>query len=158
MARSIVAALAFWLLLVPGASFAVDSAKPPRWSELNPEQKQILSPVANNWDDMSARKRFKLLGVAKHYLKMTPLEQQRVGARHQTLGDGQVQAQALGLGQRTRARAKGKDSTSPGSRPRRCEISRFQSATSLAGGAGTSRVPIGTTSLTLRLRMVSPRQ
>ncbi len=27
---------------------------------------------------MSARKRFKLLGVAKHYRKMTPLEQQRV--------------------------------------------------------------------------------
>lgn len=81
MARSIVAALVLWLFLVPGTSFAADPAKPPRWSELNPEQKQILSPVSNNWDDMSARKRFKLLGVAKHYRKMTPLEQQRVQAQ-----------------------------------------------------------------------------
>ncbi len=30
---------------------------------------------------MSARKRIKLLGVAKHYLKMTPIEQQRVQAQ-----------------------------------------------------------------------------
>lgn len=81
MARSIVAALAVWLLLVPGASFAVDSAKPPQWSELNQEQKQILSPVSGNWDNMSARKRFKLLGVAKQYRKMTPIEQQRVQAQ-----------------------------------------------------------------------------
>ncbi|MDO8892673.1 MAG: DUF3106 domain-containing protein [Sulfurimicrobium sp.] len=81
MARPIVAALAVWLLLVSGASYAVDSAKPPQWSQLNPEQKQILSPVARNWDDMSARKRIKLLGVAKHYQKMTPLEQQRVQAQ-----------------------------------------------------------------------------
>lgn len=81
MARSILAALTVWLFLVSGPVLAADSSKPPRWSELNPEQKQILSPVAGNWDSMSARKRIKLLGVARHYQKMTPLEQQRVQAQ-----------------------------------------------------------------------------
>jgi hypothetical protein len=39
----------------------------------------------------------------------------------------------------------------------RSEISLSQSATSLAGGIGTSTVPDSTSSLTLRLRITSPR-
>ena len=50
-----------------------------------------------------------------------------------------------------RARAKGNCSTSPGSRHSRNVASLSQSATSLAGGAGTSTVPDSTTAPTLRL-------
>jgi len=82
MVRTILAGLAFWLLLVSPAANAVDAgAKPPQWPELSPQQQQILAPVAQKWNGMTPKQRFKLLGVAKHYPKMTNKEQQRVQAR-----------------------------------------------------------------------------
>lgn len=82
MARTILAGLAFWLVLASTAANAVDSGtKPPQWSELSPEQQQILAPVAQNWNGMTSRQRVKLLGVAQHYPKMTSGEQKRVQTR-----------------------------------------------------------------------------
>ena len=50
----------------------------PNWSELNPQQKQILAPLANDWDGLESFRRKKWLGIAKRYPAMTPEQQQRV--------------------------------------------------------------------------------
>lgn len=82
MARTILAALALWLLLASPAAYAIDPApRPPVWLELTPEQQLILTPVARNWNLMTAKQRFKLLGVAKAYPKMSIKEKQRVQQR-----------------------------------------------------------------------------
>src|ERR1700745_3911805 len=50
----------------------------PNWAELNPQQKQILAPLAKDWDAMESFRRKKWLGIANRYPAMTPEQQQRV--------------------------------------------------------------------------------
>ena len=50
----------------------------PNWSELNPQQKKILAPLAKDWDGLESFRRKKWLGIANRYPAMTPEQQQRV--------------------------------------------------------------------------------
>lgn len=50
----------------------------PNWSELNPQQRQILAPLAKDWDGLESFRRKKWLGIAQRYPAMTPEQQQRV--------------------------------------------------------------------------------
>jgi hypothetical protein len=59
-----------------------EAAKPdPRWDELTPPQREILQPLAGEWDRLDAASRKRWLGVATRYPKMTPTGQKRVQTR-----------------------------------------------------------------------------
>jgi len=45
---------------------------------LNSQQKQVLAPLAQNWDEVDAAGKKKWLSIAKRYPNMSPLEQQRI--------------------------------------------------------------------------------
>ena len=70
----------------PAASpAATPAAKPapagPLWHELTPQQRQILTPVAGEWNGFSGPKKQRLLNVAKRYPDMSPAEQLKIQAR-----------------------------------------------------------------------------
>lgn len=63
-------------------SFANDAVKKaPTWSELNAEQKQILEPLANDWDHIDAQRRAKWLRIAKQFPSLQVAEQERITSR-----------------------------------------------------------------------------
>lgn len=83
MARALVAILAaitlsFALPALAGAATAAPLEQQPKWSQLTPQQQQILAPLAKDWDGFSVPRRKKWLGIASHYPAMTPEQQQRV--------------------------------------------------------------------------------
>lgn len=53
----------------------------PGWSQLNPQQKNILAPLAGDWDKMENIRRKKWLGIADRYPGMKSDEQQRMQER-----------------------------------------------------------------------------
>ena len=53
----------------------------PLWHELTPQQRQILTPVAGEWNGFSRPKKHRLLNVAKRYPDMSPAEQLKIQAR-----------------------------------------------------------------------------
>jgi hypothetical protein len=77
MAKAL-AALTLWLCIGLSAFAATADKKPPDWSQLTPEQQQILAPLANDWNNLDERGRKKWLLTAKRYPKMQPEEQQRL--------------------------------------------------------------------------------
>lgn len=60
---------------------AVPSLTPPAWKELTPQQRQILQPLAEDWDGMASFRRKKWMGIAERYSQLTPEEQQRMQRR-----------------------------------------------------------------------------
>lgn len=50
----------------------------PAWSELSPGDRQILAPLASDWNQWDLQRKQKWLGIAKRYPSLTPTEQQRV--------------------------------------------------------------------------------
>lgn len=60
---------------------AAPAKKDPSWSELTPQQQQILKPLAGEWDSLDSTRRTKWLGIAKRYPAMTPTGQKRVQNR-----------------------------------------------------------------------------
>ncbi len=60
---------------------ATPAKKNAPWSELTPQQQQILNPLAGEWDSLDATRRAKWLDIAKRYPKMTPTGQKRVQNR-----------------------------------------------------------------------------
>jgi hypothetical protein len=77
MARSFLAvAFSFWLCV--SFSVAASAAAPkPSWDELKPQQREVLAPLAQEWNNMDSAKKKKWLGIAKRYPGMTAEEQQR---------------------------------------------------------------------------------
>ena len=55
----------------------------PRWAQLTLQQQQVLAPLAAEWDGFPDVQRYKLLGVAARYPKLTLAQQQRVQSRLQ---------------------------------------------------------------------------
>lgn len=53
----------------------------PDWTQLNTQQKNILTPLAGDWDKMENVRRKKWLGIAERYPNMAPNEQGRVQLR-----------------------------------------------------------------------------
>jgi|SRR3954447_3219873 hypothetical protein len=68
--------VAFWLCFVVSAHASAERAQ-PSWEQLNGQQKEVLAPLAQEWNSMDATKRKKWLGVAKRYPGMTPEDQHR---------------------------------------------------------------------------------
>lgn len=99
MAQALRALIAAGLLAVAlAASPAADAlgTRAPSWAELSPADKQVLAPLAGQWDSYDAQRRQKWLGIAKRYPKLAPAEQQRLkeqmGAWAQLTPDQRKQA------------------------------------------------------------------
>ncbi|MDP2792941.1 MAG: DUF3106 domain-containing protein [Sulfurisoma sp.] len=84
MARAFLAVVSITLsLLLPLPANAVVSTltQQPSWGELTPQQKQILAPLAGEWDKLEAWRRKKWVGIAQRYPAMKPEEQARIQRR-----------------------------------------------------------------------------
>lgn len=79
--RALVAGLILAFTLLSPAQAVVPELRQPAWAELTQEQKQILAPLARDWDKMEAVRKKKWLGIAKRYPTMKPDEQARVQRR-----------------------------------------------------------------------------
>ena len=77
MAKAL-AALTLGLCIALSAFAAAPDKKQPDWSQLTPEQQQILTPLAGDWNNWDDRRRKKWLLTAKRYPKMKPEQQQRL--------------------------------------------------------------------------------
>lgn len=100
--RALVAGLIFVFSFFPSAHAVVPELRQPAWVELTQEQKQILAPLARDWDKMEAFRKKTWLGIAKRYPGMKPQEQARVQRRMQDWA-------SLTPEQRTQARARYKN-------------------------------------------------
>lgn len=79
--RALVAGLIFASSLSTFAQPVVPELRQPAWAELTQEQKQILAPLARDWDKLEAVRKKKWIGIAKRYPTMNPEEQARVQRR-----------------------------------------------------------------------------
>jgi hypothetical protein len=77
MAKAL-AALILGLCCALSAFAATAEKKQPDWSQLTPEQQQVLAPLASDWNNFNDRRRKKWLLTANRYPKMKPDEQQRL--------------------------------------------------------------------------------
>src|SRR5690242_13761328 len=71
-----IAWVAFWLCFSLSAHTSAESAQ-PSWEQLKPQQKEVLAPLAQEWNNLDAAKRKKWLGIDKRYPGMAPSEQHR---------------------------------------------------------------------------------
>jgi hypothetical protein len=75
----------------PGASASAPGSQPrpaakadaggPRWNDLTPAQRQVLAPLAGDWNSIDDRGKERWLGVAGRFHKLPPEEQQRATQR-----------------------------------------------------------------------------
>jgi len=71
-------ALAVTAAFVPTAAQAQITMRSPSWSQLSPQEQNVLAPLAPEWDKLDAQRKTKWRGLAQRYPKMEPVEQQRV--------------------------------------------------------------------------------
>lgn len=81
MAAGRLAVLIAALWLATPASAAVTPIDAPRWQALSPSQKDVLAPLADDWNDLDDLQRYKWIGIADRYPRLTPEEQARIRAR-----------------------------------------------------------------------------
>jgi len=80
MAKAL-AALALGLCVALSTLASAAEKRQPDWSQLTPEQQQILAPLASDWNNFDATRRRKWLLTAKRYPMMKPEQQQRLQAK-----------------------------------------------------------------------------
>lgn len=65
----------------PSPTAVLGTPPQPGWSLLSAQQKNVLAPLAAEWDKLDNIRRKKWLGIAERYPAMKPEEQQRVQDR-----------------------------------------------------------------------------
>ena len=65
-------------ILSSGTALALTA---PKWADLNAQQREILKPLAGDWDKLDETRRNKWVVVAKRYPTMPPEEQKRLQGR-----------------------------------------------------------------------------
>lgn len=84
MARAFLAAIALCLGVLgtaPVSAATVPDIRPPTWAQLNPKQREILAPLAAEWDQMEDFRQRKWLEITKRYPSMSAEERKRVRTR-----------------------------------------------------------------------------
>ena len=65
-----------------GPAGAYDPNVPPTpWSRLSPDEQRILAPVHPDWDHMPGYQQQRLIGSARRYPNMQPIQKERFEAR-----------------------------------------------------------------------------
>lgn len=72
------------LLSLPARAAPTTPLEQPKWSELTPQQQQVLAPLAKDWDGLESFRRKKWLGIVQRYPSMTPQQQQRISTQMKT--------------------------------------------------------------------------
>lgn len=72
------AALAAVLLVTALPVSAQLPLSSPKWAELSPQERQVLAPLASEWNQLDATRKAKWRGIAQRYARMPPDDQQRV--------------------------------------------------------------------------------
>lgn len=75
------ALLAQTVFAAPPTTVVIGTLPQPGWNQLNPQQKTILAPLANDWEQMENFRKKKWLGIAERYPTMKPEEQARTQER-----------------------------------------------------------------------------
>ena len=65
----------------PPTTAIIGTPPQPAWSQLNGQQRNILAPLAKDWDGMENIRKKKWLGIAERYPSMKQDEQQRMQDR-----------------------------------------------------------------------------
>jgi hypothetical protein len=65
----------------PPTSAIIGTPPQPEWIQLSPQQRDILAPLARDWDSMENIRKKKWLGIADRYPNMKQDEQQRMQYR-----------------------------------------------------------------------------
>lgn len=86
----------------PPTTAIIGTPPQPDWSQLSPAQKDILSPLAKEWDQLENIRKRKWLGIAARYPMMKPEDQQRMQNRMREWAD-------LSAAERTKVRNNYKD-------------------------------------------------
>jgi hypothetical protein len=82
MAKGRLAAIALALALaLPVRAEVLSEILPPNWTQLRPQQRQILAPLQSEWDSLDDARRNKWLRIADRYPRMAAEEQRRVQTR-----------------------------------------------------------------------------
>ena len=76
--RAVSASLAALLLLGLTTALAQIAMKSPKWSELSAQDREVLAPLAGDWDKLDAQRKQKWLGIAHRYPQMRPDEQAKI--------------------------------------------------------------------------------
>ena len=71
-------AAAVLLALAPAAGVAQIAMKSPKWSELSPQEREVLAPLQGDWDGLDAQRKTKWRGIAQRYPQMRPDEQHKI--------------------------------------------------------------------------------
>ena len=74
-------ALSTPIFATPPTSAIIGTPPQPGWTQLSPQQKNILAPLAKDWDELENIRKKKWLGIAERYPNMKPDEQQRMQER-----------------------------------------------------------------------------
>lgn len=80
-ARAAVAGIALGLALLSPIHAAVPQLTQPAWKELSVGHRQILAPLAGEWDKLEPWRRKKWIGIAERYPSMGAEEQDRIQRR-----------------------------------------------------------------------------
>ncbi len=71
----------------PPTAVVIGTPPQPNWSQLSPQQKTILAPLAKDWEAMGNIRRRKWLGIADRYPAMNADAQQRIQERMREWAD-----------------------------------------------------------------------
>lgn len=71
--------VAFVILLF--AALAAQAEGEPKWAQLSDDQRQVLAPLAGEWDTLRPWQREKMLDIARDYPRMSKDQQLRVQQR-----------------------------------------------------------------------------
>ncbi|GGP26052.1 DUF3106 domain-containing protein [Silvimonas amylolytica] len=74
---TLVAGILLATLLIAPAAYA----DPAEWAGLDPAQREVLAPVAGQWDQLPEDSKTTLMRVAKRYENLSPEQQDRVRDR-----------------------------------------------------------------------------
>lgn len=71
----------------PPTAVVIGTPPQPNWSQLSPQQKAVLAPLAKDWEQMGNIRRRKWLGIADRYPSMNADAQQRIQERMREWAD-----------------------------------------------------------------------
>lgn len=79
--QRVLAAVALIVCLAAPLTGIAAPVATPAWAELSQDQRTVLAPLANDWDDMEFWRRGKWVEIAQRYPTMSPEEQLRIQDR-----------------------------------------------------------------------------